>query len=775
MATALPSPRTVGGWDRGSATEQSYVWVPDAQKAWRVGRVVEWVGADSVRVILPDTPEPILFPREKTKVWDVSHSLYLEDAAKLNNLHEGALLNLLKSRFDNDDIYTMCGDVLVSVNPYKTIPLLYQIPEGSGTALRNRMQSIANTPCNLRRRSVQDFGGDSSDSDEGEDGDSMTTDTVLDHPHVYTIADKAHRLMTDPANWVRASGDARPRDQSIIISGESGAGKTEAAKYVMRYLISASQVISGKEEGSFGAVMERCLLQSTVVLEAFGNAKTVRNDNSSRFGKYIKLQYDPSWEVVGARTMHFLLEKSRVVGQDKGERGYHVFYQLCQGLEGPARTELHLAPAEKFDILNAGGVFTQSEEVDDKEQFRSLEKALEVLGIDKGRQGSLWRLLAALLHMGNIVFNQRTDQEIEASGKTHKVELDSPLISVHDLAAMIGLPAGVLVDSIRTRTSLTGRGSWFNVPLNSEQAKDSLQGLIKHIYGQLFSWLVGKVNESHVNETRQVHGGRHGVAAFIGILDIFGFEIMHVNSFEQLCINYANEVLQQQFNHHVFIVEQEMYASEGVDWTTINFRDNQPVIDLISKKPNGLLIQMEELGLLGRKADNRALLQLYHNTHLVSCEYYAKPRFEGPEFIIKHFAGDVTYNVVGFLEKNNDSLHDSLLDLIDSTSFDFLKELCSYYDQEPLLDPLNAAGSQSFTAMPSVGPEDAVLTSGLPPPPGPGYRRMSTGGGTAAGMRRIGSRMENKVARQEAQGTQGKVHQVRELYSAVLQPLVIWD
>ncbi len=502
-------------------------------------------------------------------------------------------------------------------------------------------------------------------------------------------------------------------------------------------------------------MMERCLLQSTVALEAFGNAKTVRNDNSSRFGKYIKLQYGSQWRVVGARTLHFLLEKSRLITQDEGERGYHVFYQMCAGIIGSGDTKrkeaLHIEDASQFAILNNGGILTQSEDVDDVAQFQALEVALTTLGISKSTQNDIWHILSALLHMGNIRFEELDDDEISRVRGAHKVKLENDLLPLSDITEMLGIPMQILVDSLRTRASMTGRGSVFQVPLDARQSSDSLQGLIKHMYGQLFAWLVGKVNESH--EVGK-HEKKEDVRNFIGILDVFGFEIMRQNSFEQLCINFANETLQQQFNEQIFVLEQEAYAHEGVDWTVIKFKDNQGVIDLISKKPTGLLIQMEEIGLLGRKSTDKALLQLYHNTHLKSNEHYAKPRFEGPEFIVKHFAGEVTYNVIGFLEKNTDSLHDSLLDLLDSTTMPLLQEVLGYYEQEPLLDPNNAAGTHF--GKPGVHLEDTVM------PPAAHQRKSysNIGGKGQSSMRRLGSRMENKGARSEAQGAAGKVHQI---------------
>ncbi|CAM9256746.1 unnamed protein product, partial [Phaeothamnion confervicola] len=788
MQVSLPRPpnlRTSMSGNGGNGDDPdaiSHVWVPDKKEVWRLAAIEKSVAAAGyVKVRLPGGGEPFEVPRADTRVWDPSHQMYLEDAAKLNNLHEAALLNLLRSRFENDDIYTYTGNVLISLNPYKEIPLLYAMPEDNNKAIARRVTVGEGRPENkiLMAGKAKAKGGGGGDDDNGDDysddeeellpgqrspraaggrGAAPKRDTVLDHPHVYAVADKAHRYMTDPESCDAGQVRSRCRDQSIIITGESGAGKTEAAKYVMKYLIAASQVVSGRAAGSLGHRIEGCLVQSTVVLEAFGNAKTVRNDNSSRFGKYIKLQYDASWQLVGAKTLHFLLEKSRLVSQDANERNYHIFYQLCKGMPRAEAAAVGLGDPSGFELLRQGGVFTQSEEVDDAVEFRRVEAALATLGVPAAERTALWRVLAALLHLGNIEIVERGADErgsggggsgsggsgsgsgagaiaAAVDGRQPLVTLVSPQVPLMEVAGMVGLPAGLLMNAIRTKTTLTGRGSWFEIPLDKAQSRDNLHGLIKHIYGQVFSWLVGRVNESHARMTAAetavaAGGGAAGAgavaaaaaatepAAFIGILDIFGFEIMMRNSFEQLCINYANEVLQQQFNQHVFVLEQEEYVREGIDWTVIHFTDNQPVIDLLSRKPTGLLILLEEQGLLGRKADNQRLLQLYHQTHLGQHAHYSKPRFEGPEFIVRHFAGDVTYNASGFLEKNSDALHDNLLDLIDASDNAFLRVVSDYHDKEVPLVDVAAGKDGGLGGFGGFGCNGNGFPVGLPPTPG---------------------------------------------------------
>lgn len=794
----LSSPPPPGG--EGSQLHGvSHVWVTDAQEAWALAKVLSVNdAAHGYTVELPGGRKSFEVKSEDTRPWDPSHGLYLNNAAQLNNLHEAALLNLLRVRFEADDIYTYTGDVLISVNPYKEIPLLYNMPTISLMGNQNTVHTKYNTTALTKRRGSgreDEMVTNSAAARRGSLANKKDSESVLDYPHVYAVADRAYRYVTIHG------GNSGFRNQSIIITGESGAGKTEAAKYVMRYLIAASRVAAvqmapgpteNKTETAAGELVEGCLLQSTTVLEAFGNAKTVRNDNSSRFGKYIKLQYGASMRLVGARTLHFLLEKSRLVFQDPLERNYHVFYQLCKGMASGSASlaeegELtDLLDASAFNMLNQGGIYTQSDDVDDAAEFSKLCAALNTLGVDSSKRKELWRLLLSLLQLGNIKFIARNEKDIENSERDHKVELELEPLSLNELANQLGLPVITFVDTVRTRRTQTGRGSWFDIPLDAVQAKDNLDALIKHLYGQVFSWLVGKVNDSHeVGHLGHLQLGE--VTAFIGILDIFGFEIMTRNSFEQLCINFANEVLQQQFNQRVFVLEQEAYAEEGLDWAAISFKDNQPVIDLIMKKPTGLLIQLEELGLLGRRADNKALLQLYHNTHLGSNENYSKPRFEGPEFNIHHFAGQVTYNVSTFLQKNNDSLEDSLLDILDKTTNDFLYEINNFSDKEPFYDPNNAAGTFNSSTLPpdSVkhmrvnsnspramlggnhmrsthfsgsfdfgGSFDISAQAMLPPVPGATSHALSN-----ASQRIIGAREENKRARQDASGV-NKVHQL---------------
>eukprot|EP00959_Pyramimonas_sp_CCMP1952_P333309 6979144-Pyramimonas_sp.AAC.1 len=325
-------------------------------------------------------------------------------------------------------------------------------------------------------------------------------------------------------------------DQSMVISGESGAGKTETTKIAMQYLAT----LAG------GSGMEEQVLQTNPILEAFGNAKTLRNNNSSRFGKLIDIHFDNCARIIGAHIQTYLLEKSRVVHQSKGERGYHVFYQLCAGATSEERAKWGLQSADKYKFLS-GGEAISIKGVDDQKDFLDLKKALSTVGIGEGLQHELFQVLAAVLWLGNIQFSP---------GEGTQVAPGSP--AAEFAAKLLGTSRSTLEKALTTRTIATGKEKIVK-PLKMEEANEGRDALAKAIYGSLFNWLVSQINKS-LSDSR-------ASASTISILDIYGFESFQHNSFEQLCINYANERLQQLFNHHLFKLEQEEYQSEQIDWT----------------------------------------------------------------------------------------------------------------------------------------------------------------------------------------------------------------
>ncbi|TRY83411.1 hypothetical protein DNTS_020283 [Danionella cerebrum] len=382
------------------------------------------------------------------------------------------------------------------------------------------------------------------------------------------------------------------RNQSIIVSGESGAGKTVSAKYAMRYFATVSGSASE-------ANVEEKVLASNPIMESIGNAKTTRNDNSSRFGKYIEIGFDKKYHIIGANMRTYLLEKSRVVFQADEERNYHIFYQLCASAHLPEFKALKLGKAEDFHYTKQGRN-PVIDGVDDAKEMSTTRNAFSLLGVNESYQLGLFQILASILHLGNVVVKDR--------------DSDSSII-----------PA-----------------------VNARDA------LAKHIYAKLFNWIVDHVNKA-LHSTVKQH-------SFIGVLDIYGFETFEINSFEQFCINYANEKLQQQFNMHVFKLEQEEYMKEQIPWTLIDFYDNQPCINLIEAKM-GVLDLLDEECKMPKGSDDSWAQKLY-NTHLKTCALFEKPRMSNKAFIIQHFADKVEYQCEGFLEKNKDTVNEEQINVL---------------------------------------------------------------------------------------------------------------
>lgn len=486
-------------------------------------------------------------------------------------------------------------------------------------------------------------------------------------PHVFKIANNAYTCLISPTG----------SNQSVIISGESGAGKTEASKYVMQFLIAANAEhvhAMTEEQIAIGEHIKDVLLEANCLLEAFGNAKTLRNDNSSRFGKYIKLQYSADEKLCSAFTETFLLEKSRLTHLNTGERNYHIFYELLRGLNDAAlRAELNLESPDIFRILTAGNCTVIGRPEMDAEEFFSVDHALGTMGVSLAEKMLVWRLLACILHLGNITCS--------APQEHARTELSCDTLSISSIAELLGVTAEQFTDRITSHIVKVVRRSMVTKLLSPEDTSSNLLALAKWLYSLLFRWIVRKINEMHTS----MSGGHTAAQRFIGILDIFGFEILSVNSIEQLSINFTNERLQQQFNEHVFVDEQLVYEKEGLNWTTITFQNNQHVIDLIAKKPTGLFYILEEHGMMNRKPDDQALLSSFHTTHDGKHPAYAKPRFGNEGFLIRHFAGDVTYQIDGFLAKNNDTLQDDMMELMLCSTNPFLLNIAdiSINEKEP--------------------------------------------------------------------------------------------
>uniref|UniRef100_G3RJD1 Unconventional myosin-XV n=1 Tax=Gorilla gorilla gorilla TaxID=9595 RepID=G3RJD1_GORGO len=508
----------------------------------------------------------------------------VEDMTQLEDLQETTVLSNLKIRFERNLIYTYIGSILVSVNPYQMFGIYgpEQVQQYNGRAL-------------------------------GENP-----------PHLFAVANLAFAKMLDAK-----------QNQCIIISGESGSGKTEATKLILRYLAAMNQ----KRE-----VMQQVIqiLEATPLLESFGNAKTVRNDNSSRFGKFVEIFLEGG-VISGAITSQYLLEKSRIVFQAKNERNYHIFYELLAGLPAQLRQAFSLQEAETYYYLNQGGNCEIAGK-SDADDFRRLLAAMEVLGFSSEDQDSIFRILASILHLGNVYFEKyETDaQEVASVVSAREIQAVAELLQIS--------PEG-LQKAITFKVTETMREKIFT-PLTVESAVDARDAIAKVLYALLFSWLITRVNA--LVSPRQD-------TLSIAILDIYGFEDLSFNSFEQLCINYANENLQYLFNKIVFQEEQEEYIREQIDWQEITFADNQPCINLISLKPYGILRILDDQCCFPQATDH-TFLQKCHYHHGAN-PLYSKPKMPLPEFTIKHYAGKVTYQVHKFLDKNHDQVRQDVLDL----------------------------------------------------------------------------------------------------------------
>jgi myosin V len=534
-----------------------------------------------------------------------------EDLTNLSHLNEPAILQAIKLRYAQKEIYTYSGIVLIATNPFARVDSLY-VPQ-----------------------MVQIYTGKQRASQA---------------PHLFAIAEESY---TDMIRDVK--------NQTVVVSGESGAGKTVSAKYIMRYFAtrraSGQSSKGGKGRADAISSTEEQILATNPVMEAFGNAKTTRNDNSSRFGKYIEIMFNKDTEIIGARIRTYLLERSRLVFQPLKERNYHIFYQLVAGATDEERRELGLLPVEQFDYLNQG-TDPVIEGVDDAAEFAATRKSLATINVRDGTQREIFRVLAALLHVGNIQITAiRSDSSLSATEP-----------SLVQACSILGLDAADFAKWIVKKQLIT-RGEKIASNLTQQQATTVRDSVAKFIYSSLFDWLVENIN--HGLATDEVLQGMH---TFIGVLDIYGFEHFAKNSFEQFCINYANEKLQQEFNAHVFKLEQEEYMREKIDWTFIDFSDNQACIDLIEGKL-GILSLLDDESRLPMGSDEHFVTKLHHNFAADKQKFYKKPRFGRSAFTVCHYALDVTYESDGFIDKNRDTVPDEQMEVLRRSSNSFLVEV----------------------------------------------------------------------------------------------------
>ncbi|XP_034622069.1 unconventional myosin-VI isoform X6 [Trachemys scripta elegans] len=637
------------------------VWAPHPTDGFQMGNIVD-IGPDSLTI------EPLnqkgktflavinqVFPAEEDSKKD------MEDNCSLMYLNEATLLHNIKVRYCKDRIYTYVANILIAVNPYFDIPKLYSL------------------------ETIKKYQGKS-------------LGTLA--PHVYAIADKAFRDMK-----------VLKMSQSIIVSGESGAGKTENTKFVLRYLT---------ESYGTGQDIDERIVEANPLLEAFGNAKTVRNNNSSRFGKFVEIHFNEKNLVVGGFVSHYLLEKSRICVQGKEERNYHIFYRLCAGAPEDIRQKLYLSSPDNFRYLNRGCTryFATKETdkqilqnrkspeylkagslkdplLDDHGDFNRMCTAMKKIGLDDAEKLDLFRVVAGVLHLGNIDF--------EEAGSTSGgcILKNKSSQSLEYCAELLGLDQDDLRVSLTTRVMLTTaggtKGTVIKVPLKVEQANNARDALAKTVYSHLFDHVVNRVNQCFPFETSSF---------FIGVLDIAGFEYFEHNSFEQFCINYCNEKLQQFFNERILKEEQELYQKEDLGVNEVHYVDNQDCIDLIEAKLVGVLDILDEENRLPQPSDQHftSVVHQKHKEHFrLSIPRKSKLAVhrnirDDEGFIIRHFAGAVCYETTQFVEKNNDALHMSLESLICESKDKFVRELFESTTNNNK-DPKQKAGKLSFISV----------------------------------------------------------------------------
>ncbi|XP_010281833.1 PREDICTED: unconventional myosin-X-like, partial [Phaethon lepturus] len=613
----------------------------------------------------------------------------VEDMAALIDLHEGSIMHNLFQRYQQDKIYTYIGSIVASVNPYKSIPGLYDCAAVERYS-KHHMGEIA--------------------------------------PHIFAVANECYRCLWKrhdnqcilirwrkpklcPPDWeeqrsgdgsvapavgLRARGDARagglpaqtkcgelfrhkvtrfqlspdfcgsPCDSRGTTAwdsrGESGAGKTESTKLILKFLSAMSQhslELSCREKTS---CVEQAILESSPIMEAFGNAKTVYNNNSSRFGKFIQLNICQKGNIQGGRIIDYLLEKNRVVRQNPGERNYHIFYALLAGIEEREKDAFYLSVPENYHYLNQSGCIADKT-ISDKDSFKEVITAMEVMQFSKEEVREVLRLLAGILHLGNVEFI--TAGGAQVSFKT----------ALGRSAELLGLDSTQLTEAL-TQRSMILRGEEILTPLSIQQAIDSRDSMAMALYSQCFAWVIKKIN-SRIRSKEDFKS--------IGILDIFGFENFEVNRFEQFNINYANEKLQEYFNKHIFSLEQLEYSREGLVWEDIDWTDNGECLDLIEKKL-GLLALINEESHFPQATDSTLLEKL--NAQHANNPFYVKPRVAVHNFGVKHYAGEVQYDVRGILEKNRDTFRDDLLNLLRESSLDFIYDLFEHVSSRNSQDTL---------------------------------------------------------------------------------------
>ncbi|KAG1703117.1 hypothetical protein DVH05_008029 [Phytophthora capsici] len=616
-------------------------YIPDKEEVWLLSEIVDYndrrkevtitafldSGDSEQRVVDLKNPEVIraVAGPTATEVESLPVAILhdnpegVEDMRLLRYLNEPSILFNLKQRFAASKPYTYTNDIVIAVNPYKWIENLY------GDHLHEQY---------LKKPR-----------------DSLP-------PHVYSTSTAAYKHMK-----------TNEMNQSILVSGESGAGKTETTKIVMNHLAS---VAGGRKDKTIAKVID-----VNPLLESFGNAKTTRNDNSSRFGKFTQLQFDGRGKLIGAKCETYLLEKSRVVSIAEGERNYHIFYQLLAGLSSRERKEFGLDPECQYQYAGSLAEM-QIPGLDDAKWFASTQKSLSIIGLDSSAQNTLFKILAGVLLLGEVMFDKSGENGSRISSGS----------ALSQVAKMFGLPTTRIEEALCNRTVIT-RNDSVTVPLAPIEAAENRDALAKTIYSKMFDWMVVRINEAISTDDSRIKGQ-------IGVLDIFGFEDFVHNGFEQFCINYANEKLQQKFTTDVFKTVEDEYIREGLQWDHIQYQDNQGIVEVIEGKM-GIIALMND-HLRQPRDTEEALVNKIRTNHQTKKggavnESIDFPKVKRTQFIINHYAGSVTYETVGFMEKHRDTLQKDLLDLIQLSSLSLLPEL--FVDSEVVTEGGSGRGKKA--------------------------------------------------------------------------------
>ncbi|KAG7385354.1 hypothetical protein PHYPSEUDO_001568 [Phytophthora pseudosyringae] len=650
---------------------QVYVRVREAETGyeWARGRVLRRLERDASKVLVqlidsdatveadeaPDVRMANELPADQTLA-------NVENLDALTHLHEPAFVDYLAQRYGVDQVYCRSGAVLIAVNPFKEIAGLYDLKK-----FHEEMPDWSALP-----------------------------------PHVFSIAEGAYRSLR---RRLHEPGESK-KNQTILVSGESGAGKTETTKFIMQYLAESSRdTTATTSTARKRAISGSELMSANPILECFGNARTLRNDNSSRFGKFVRMffeghELDASLRMVGTSVETYLLEKVRVVHQNDGERNFHVFYELLAGADADMKKGLHLEnlSAREFQYINGGQCFQRNDGVRDDKQFQLVLQSMKVLGFTDVEQEAIWKILSALLHLGNVLFVSSSEDEGEEDNGTASApcrlastSLSSLTVQEHlDIVSkLFAVDQEELVSALTTRKISVG-GETFHANLSLAQCGDARDAMARSLYSFVFQFLVSKVNSASpqvqqtTNPVSKAASKDAAVAPCIAVLDIFGFEEFDVNQFEQFCINYANEKLQYQFIQDILLTEQQAHIEEGIKWNAVDYEDNSTCLEMVEQRPSGIFSLLDEECVVPKGSDAGFARKLYQR--LQDHSNFSASRIEQADFAfqVHHYAGNVRYQAEGFCEKNKDQPNAELFSVLGKTSDSHLRQLFEFFKASEL-------------------------------------------------------------------------------------------